>query len=346
MATATQVVDAVIASNTTLSNNVPLASGAGLQTTGGAILSYTPYMNAFIDGLVNRILFQEVHAEVYENPLAIFKGAAVPYGTDVQDSIANPGVATPYDASALSDILTPANPDVKTVYYRRNRQDKYKVTVYDEQLKGAFVSPDEFNRFVQMILNTLTSGDNIDEFKLMKGLLGTALDDGNVNTTSIASSTMTTEEFAKTIITDARAKFLQFAFPSSNYNCYQKMATAAGVSNPTALTTWTTPDRIAILMRADVAAYTDVEVLAKAFNMDKAEFLGRQVIVDDFGTGTTSSKTLAVICDKTAIRSHDNMFKMANTEYNASSLSRTYYLHHWETMAYSPFANAWAFVEA
>ena len=174
MATAADVVNAVINTSTTLKENIPLATSATLQTTGGAIMSYTPYMNEFISGLVNRILFQEAHNMVYENPLKVFKGVDVPYGTDVQDSIANPAVATPYDSTAMSDVLAPANPDVKTVYYRRNRQDKYKVTVYDEQLSGAFLNAETFNNFVSMILNTLTSGDNIDEFKLMKGLVGQA----------------------------------------------------------------------------------------------------------------------------------------------------------------------------
>ena len=185
MATAVDVVNAVINTSTTLKENIPLATAATLQTTGGAIMSYTPYMNEFISGLVNRILFQEVHNAVYENPLKVFKGVDVPYGTDVQDSIANPAIATPYDSTAMSDTLSPGNPDVKTVYYRRNRQDKYKVTVYDEQLTGAFLNAETFNNFVSMILNTLTSGDNIDEFKLMKGLVGQAINDGNIGSTTI-----------------------------------------------------------------------------------------------------------------------------------------------------------------
>ena len=344
MATAVDVVNAVINTSTTLKENIPLATAATLQTTGGAIMSYTPYMNEFISGLVNRILFQEAHNMVYENPLKVFKGVDVPYGTDVQDSIANPAVATPYDSSAMSDVLASANPDVKTVYYHRNRQDKYKVTVYDEQLTGAFLNAETFNNFVSMILNTLTSGDNIDEFKLMKGLVGQAINDKNIGITTVQNGA-DHEAFAKTLITDARAKFLQFQFPSSAYNAYKKMADAAGVVGATPLTTWTSPERISIMLRADVAAYTDVEVLAKAFNMDKAEFLGRQVIVDSFGDTGNAAKTLAIIMDNTAIRTHDNTYKMAETPYNAATLSRTYFLHHWETMAYSPFANAHAFIE-
>lgn len=344
MATAIDVVNAVIDTNSTLKENIPLATNATLQSTGAAIMSYTPFMNEFINGLVNRILFQEAHNVTYDNPLKIFKGVDIPYGTDVQDSIANPAIATPYDSTAMSDVLSPGNPDVKTVYYRRNRQDKYKVTVYDAVLAGAFTNAETFNNFVSMILNTLTSGDNIDEFKLMKGLLGQAINDGNINKTELQAGA-DHKAFAETLVTDLRAKFLQFQFPSTAYNCYQKMATAQGVAGASPLTTWTSPDRISVIVRADVAAFTDVEVLAKAFNMNKADFLGRQVLVDSFGDSGDAAKTLAIIADNTFLRTHDNRFQMAETPYNASTLSRTYFLHHWETMACSPFANAWAFVE-
>lgn len=344
MATAIDIVNAVIETSSTLKDNIPLATNATLQATGGAIMQYTPFMNEFINGLVNRILFQEAHNMTYDNPLRIFKGVDIPYGTDVQDTIANPAVATPYDSSAMSDVLSPASPDVKAVYYRRNRQDKYKVTVYDAVLAGAFTNADTFNNFVSMILNTLTSGDNIDEFKLMKGVVGQAINDGNINKTSLAAGT-DHRAFAETLVTDLRAKYLQFQFPSTKYNCYQKMAKAKGIENATPLTTWTSPDRISVLVRADVAAFTDVEVLAKAFNMSKTDFLGRQVMVDSFGDTGDAAKTLAIIADNTFLRTHDNRFQMAETPYNASTLSRTYFLHHWETMACSPFANAWAFTE-
>lgn len=344
MATAIDIVNAVIETSSTLKDNIPLATNATLQATGGAIMQYTNFMNEFINGLVNRILFQEAHNMTYDNPLRIFKGVDIPYGTDVQDNIANPAVATPYDSSAMSDVLSPASPDVKTVYYRRNRQDKYKVTVYDAVLAGAFTNTDTFNNFVSMILNTLTSGDNIDEFKLMKGVVGQAINDGNINKTTLDAGA-DHRVFAETLVTDLRTKYLQFQFPSTKYNCYQKMAIAKGIENATPLTTWTSPDRISVLVRADVAAFTDVEVLAKAFNTSKADFLGRQVIVDSFGDTGDAAKTLAIIADNTFLRTHDNRFQMAETPYNASTLSRTYFLHHWETMACSPFANAWAFTE-
>lgn len=342
----TDVVNAVINASPTLRGAVPMATALSLQETGGALLKYTPFMNEFLSGLVNRILYQEVRDATYNNPLRIFKGADVPYGTDVQDSIANPAVATAYDSTALSDVLTPQSPDVKTVYYRRNRQDKYKVTIWDAQLKGAFINPDAFMRLYAAIRNTLVNGDNIDEYRLMVSTLADPLDNGNIVTKELTKGAMTDEEFYRQVVRNLREYFLMFGFPSTAYNSYKKMADAAGVAGATDLTTWTTPDRISVILRADVAAATDVEVLAKAFNMDKTDFLGRQVIVDSFGEGETAKNTLAIICDNTAIRTHDNLYQMADTPYNAAALCRTWYLHHWETMAYSPLANAVAITQA
>lgn len=339
-----KVIDAVLAAKGL--DDVPRASVSGIQATGGTLLKYEAQMNAFVSGLVNRILFQEVHDLIFENPLKMFKGAEVPYGTDVQDSIANPAIATPYDMTAMADVLTPHNPDVKTVYYRRNRQDKYPVTIYDAVLQGAFINGDAFTRFYAALRNSIINGDTIDEYRLMVNVLENALDDGNVIRKGLSQTTgMTNQEYYASLVQQIRTYFLLFGFPSTAYNSYLTMATAQGIVNPTPLKTWTPAERAYVLVRADVLAAVDVNVLAAAFNMDKANFLGRMVVVDTFGTGQVSSKTLAVLCDKTAVRAHDNLLKMAETPYNASTLSRTFFLHHWETIAYSPFANCVAFTE-
>ena len=46
-------------------------------------------------------------------------------------------------------------PDVKAIYHRMNRQDRYKVTISPEQLYKAFASYDKLNSFIQSIINTL-----------------------------------------------------------------------------------------------------------------------------------------------------------------------------------------------
>ena len=82
-------------------------------------------------------------------------------------------------------------------------------------------------------------------------------------------------------------------------------------------------------------AEIDVEVLALAFNMDKADFLGRVIVVDDFG----DEKILGCLCDEAFLQIYNNQFRF-DEFYNARTMSWNFYLHAWDTFAISPFANA------
>ena len=119
-------------------------------------------------------------------------------------------------------------------------------------------------------------------------------------------------------------------FPSSNYNAYSKMQSA----DDKPVVTWTDEERIVLLIRADVLAEIDVEVLAAAFNMDKANFMGRVIEVDNFN----NDEVLAVICDEAFLQIYQNQFRF-DEFYNARTMSWNYYLHAWDTFAISPFAN-------
>mgnify|MGYP000721337266 CR=1 FL=1 len=44
------------------------------------------YLNEFIDAYVNRIGDQIIHNKEWENPLRVFKGAAMRYGFSIQES--------------------------------------------------------------------------------------------------------------------------------------------------------------------------------------------------------------------------------------------------------------------
>ena len=90
-------------------------------------------------------------------------------------------------------------------------------------------------------------------------------------------------------------------------------------------------------------AITDVNVLAFAFNMDKAQFLERVIEVDNFGTTGDAAKTVAVLADEGWMQVYDNLNEMTEF-YNAKALSWNYYWNHWQIYSYSPFANAVAFI--
>lgn len=121
-------------------------------------------------------------------------------------------------------------------------------------------------------------------------------------------------------------------------------------------------------MDADFNAKFDVKVLASAFNMDKATFIGKLHLIDDFAsfdnerfeaireesTGleevTADELNLmknvkGVLVDEEWFQVYDNLFEFDETRVG-SGLYWNYWLHVWKTISYSPFANAIAFVDS
>lgn len=292
--------------------------------------AYQPMLNEFVTNLINRIGLTIIRNKSFSNPLAIFKKGAVPLGTDIQEIYENPAIAEQYEYSntAMAKLLTITDPDTHVAYYRRNRQDIYTKTIAREGLQGAFDSWDKFEDFVSAITQSLYSGNYIDEFKYTKALIDGAYAEDKVIVKQVSNpvDTATSKAFLKQV----RALYSQMSFPSTEYNAYSKFSGAKGT-----VTTWTDPERVVLIVRADVMAEVDVEALASAFNLDKANFLGRVIQVDKF----EHDEVLGVICDEAWLQIYDNVFRF-DESYNARVMAWNEYLHAWSTYAISPFANA------
>lgn len=292
--------------------------------------AYQPMLNEFVTNLINRIGLTIIRNKSFSNPLAIFKKGAVPLGTDIQEIYENPAIAEQYEYSntAMAKLLTITDPDTHVAYYRRNRQDIYTKTIAREGLQGAFDSWDKFEDFVSAITQSLYSGNYIDEFKYTKALIDGAYAEDKVIVKQVSApvDNATSKAFLKQV----RALYSQMSFPSTEYNAYSKFSGAKGT-----VTTWTDPERVVLIVRADVMAEVDVEALASAFNLDKANFLGRVIQVDKF----EHDEVLGVICDEAWLQIYDNVFRF-DESYNARVMAWNEYLHAWSTYAISPFANA------
>ena len=135
--------------------------------------------------------------------------------------------------------------------------------------------------------------------------------------------------------------------------------------NASGVYTTTPKDRQAIFMDADFNAQYDVDVLASAFNMDKADFMGRLYLIDNwtefdnarFDTIRKSNDSIeevtteelslmkgvkAVMVDTDWFQIYDNNNKFTE-KYNAAGLYWNYFYHTWKTVSWSPFANAVVF---
>jgi hypothetical protein len=150
------------------------------------------------------------------------------------------------------------------------------------------------------------------------------------------------EETAKDLIKLIKTLSLDFGFPSKEFNGYNELnKEKISAGTVTACTTWTPKENQILLIRSDVDASTDVEVLAKAFNMDKTNFLKRKIVVDSFG----DADTLALICDESIFEVRDDLYQVRSFD-NGSNLVTNYWLHHWQTISISLFGNAVAIKKA
>jgi hypothetical protein len=352
---------ASIASNTTNQNLKDfITNHTNLETFGNLITSdsFQIEKNALISSIVNGISKRIVNAKIMENKLKELKGGKVPYGSQIEEIIANPSKATPYDMTS-TDLLTQTYPDVKSVYYKINRQDKYKVTISDAQLQRALIQPNGLNELVQMIVGTLYNGDNLDEMRFTKELIGSAVLNNRVKkiivgsaadisgvTDPKASMTIGTVNFGtstskneqmKLVVAKMRELYYNFGFGNSLYNGY----TAIKGAEESDLTTACEGSDQVLLLRTDILSTVDVELLATAFQMDKTTFMQKVIPVDDFN----GFNVWGIIADKAWFKIEDTFYGIRQFD-NGSNLTTNYYLHHHEIISYNLLANAVVFIDA
>lgn len=313
---------------------VPEATQANLTAVGNPIIEYDTIRNEFLDALVNKIVLQIVDAKIARNPLSVLKKGSIPLGQDVEHIHTNPGKSKPFDKENGVDLLANTPPDVKSLYYRLNRRDKYPVTISGEMLQTAFTSYQNLQKLINVIVNSLYSGDNYDEFILMKDLVARSVDEGVVKCEEIAEPT--TDATSKAFVKKLRTLSGLFKFPSANFNMYKSYALAKGYTNPTDAITWTPVESQVLLIKTEILANVDVDVLATAFNMNRSDFIGRVIEVDKFDD---AGKILCLACDEAFFQVRDNLTKLTTFD-NPENLTRKYILHRWETLATCAFANA------
>ena len=110
--------------------------------------------------------------------------------------------------------------------------------------------------------------------------------------------------------------------------------------------TFTPKEQQVLIATPEVMASIDVDSLATAFNLSKVEFMGRTIVVDDFGgTEEKPITAYAMLCDSAFIKIWDKT-KYFNTFVNPANMSAKHFFHVWQTYGYSPFANAVLFKPA
>ena len=305
----------------TYQERIPVATQDNIRAIGNAMLEYQAIANEFLSALVNRIGRVLITSKSFTNPLAKFTKGMLEYGETVEEVFVEIAKAQQFDPEiAEKEFMKREIPDVDAVFHRLNLRNFYKVTVSNDQLRQAFLNENGITDLVGKIIDSLYEGAEYDEFITMKQLISDAANNGQIYPIHVPEPSKTT---ASDIVTEIKAMSNAFEFRSSKYN-------SMGV-----LTLSKKPNQI-LIMDAKFDAVVDVNVLASAFNMDKAEFMGQRVLVDNFADLTG---VVAVLVDEDWFMVFDNWFGFTEN-YNGQGLYWNYFYHIWKTFSTSPFANA------
>lgn len=330
--------------------NVPkVAKASDIPRVGEVIYGTPAFANQFINALVNRIAIVRVQSATFNNPYSILKKGYIEFGETVEDIFVSIAKAVDFDPekSAQREFQRTI-PDVRSAFHTMNWRVMYPVTIQDEDLKQAFLSIDGVQNLIAKIVESVYTAAEYDEFLLFKYLLIKAISHGKIHSKSVGDDTN-----LDTAAVQFRGASNLITFMSDKYNELK-------VKNNTP------KDRQVIFMDSLFNAEFDVNVLASAFNMDKADFMGRLFLIDNWtefdnarfdviransdGIEEVTSAELAllanvkaVILDEKWFQVYDNNNKFTE-DYVASGLYWNYFYHTWKTVSNSPFANAIAFV--
>lgn len=330
--------------------NVPEVTTVNDIPKVGEIIYGTPaFANQFINALVNRIAIVRVQSATFNNPYSILKKGYIEYGETVEDIFVSIAKAVDFNVEkAAKREFQRTIPDVRSAFHVMNWRVMYPVTIQDEDLRQAFLNSEGVQNLIAKIVDAVYTAAEYDEFLLFKYLLIKAISHGKMFPTSIGTGADLSEAAVQ-----FRGTSNLLPFMSNDYN-------------EAAVKTNTPKDRQVIFMDAMFNAKFDVSVLASAFNMDKADFMGRLFLIDNWtdfdnerfdiiransdGIEEVTTDELALLANVKAVIMDENWFQVYDNnnkfteKYVASGLYWNYFYHTWKTVSNSPFANAVVFV--
>ena len=212
-------------------------------------------------------------------------------------------------------------------------------------MRQAFTSINGVQDLIAKIVNSIYVAAEYDEYLLFKYMLIKGVNNGSIKVLEAGQSD--TENAIMFRGTSNKLEFISTQYNTARVHTNTKRA-----------------DQY-IFMSAEYNAQFDVEVLASAFNMDKADFMGKLKLIDDWTTfdserfsvimensdgfeAVTAAElavmenVVAVLIDKEWFQMYDNNNQFTET-FISSGLYWNYFYHVWKTVSWSPFSNAVCF---
>ena len=325
-------------------SRIPVATQDNIAEISEIITSYPTTKNEFITVLTNQIGKNIYLNQIYKNPFSFMNCGQLPFGKSIEmvfvDIIKSKNFNENFGSenTKVGSLLTKEDMSdkVKVSYFTENYRHKYKITISDEQLRGAFRDNNGLQNLINMILITPINSKEFDQYLLCKQ----ALCNAEIQSETITGFTsMDENQQAKVITKKVRTYVEKFKFMTDNFN--------AG-----AVHTFTRPEDIVVFVTPETKALLDVELLASSFNMDKAKLIARIITIDNFtkldtsttGTGKNGdvvedTECLAIVSDKKLIQNYGTL-NTSESIRNPEDLETNSFYHDWGLVAVCPYVNA------
>ena len=337
-------------------NNIPVVtSETEIPKVGEILYGYPSLANHFVNALVNRIALVKMQSATFNNPYVELKKGYIDYGETIEEIFVDIAKVQHFSyEKAPARQLKRTLPNVRSAFHAINWRVIYPVSVDDNELRRAFTTFEGVTSLIASIVDSVYRASNYDEFLLFKYLLIKSITHGKLAPVPFTVDAGSNENTLKNLAVQMRSTSNMFTFMSEKYNAY-------GVK------TTTPKERQYLFMDAATNAAFDVEVLASAFNMDKADFIGRVKLIDDWttfdnerwteimaecdGVESVTDSELALMADVKAVLLDSEFFQIYDytnrfTEnYVGAGRYWNYWYHVDKGVGASPFANAVVFVK-
>lgn len=292
------------------------------------LLEYPDSLGVEFMNLATRIGRVIAHRNILTNKLAPFKMENMALGYTMEEYFVECAKEHDYDqANAENTLFKRELPDIKTAFYVVNRKSYYPATITDDDMRKYFVSWDGVNSLIARIVDSMYNGDNKDDYNYMKSALVRHYENGlmKIVKTNPVTDTNTAKELAREI-----TEYVSYLTePTNKYNAM-------------AVTKQNDYDDIYVILNGKSNSYLNIDWLAQTFQLEFAEFKAHVLVLPTLPS-TKQGTIEALVVDSEIYRVFDQKYSVG-VAYNAKGLYWNYFLHHWEGIATSRFANAIAFV--
>lgn len=329
----------------------PITDVKDLRAIGKIIMDMPALQNEFISSLVNRIAIVRITSKMFENPWTKFKKGFLEFGEVIEDVFVDLTKVYEFDPEDAEETLFKrVPPNVRAAFHVMNYTKFYKVTIERQRLAKAFLSATGMNDLITYIMTSIYTSASYDEFLTMKYMLGRNILNGRLYPIEIPT---VVKANMSDIVSVVKATSNTIEFPERLYN-------------PAHVFQHTDKSNQYLIINAKFDAMMDVNVLASAFNMDKASFMGQRILVDSFGkldnerlailfkddpnyVPITAAEAEALdsiplcLVDENFWMVFDNLNEFREVE-NGQGLYWNYIYHQWKTFSTCPYSNAILFV--